>query len=744
MDRGIIAAIIAMLLVLYSYQPLLTFGCIALACLLLLVLMLRIPALRSGVLVGGLLCGIVWGYGNVCLSQPSNLFALAHAFRFARAYTITDISEQYGSASEPVWRIHAQDLQGRDSLFYWRAEAAQQPPEIGDRWWFTVKIGADNRRYNSPSQAPQRTLIRQRIYSLGQILQAERLRAGNSVRQRLQRALVSSELQQPGLLMALLIGERYAIPYTLKRQWQRLGLAHALAISGLHLALVAALVLRLGYVVLLRLSAWCGAATERLPVRTYCEAAALTIAFGYAAIAGFPISAIRALTMLSCLFMHRWLGLKTSGWRILLRSMGLMLCIDPLAPLDGGFWLSVIAVAVLFLSYWRAPRLHSVARLVYLQATLTIGMAPLTLSLFGGVSSIALLTNLLVLPVLSSFTLPLALFGTLLTFAFPSASAAIWQLAEQPLLWLQPWLAHLASESWVWIDRRTSGYIVWLALGCLWFLPLHWRWRLLLSVGYSGYLAVNQWGQSDVMKLHLLAVGHGQAIVIERNNAALLIDVGWAAESGYSIAASEIDPWLVARGLWPELAMISHTDTDHSGGYRYLAQRYPNLHWLGRPSETPCQQGQQGVWHQLQWRILWPVTALPDSWQENNRSCVVQLRFGHFTMLIPGDLQALGEYWLMRQQRDQLSSDLLVLGHHGSRNASSEQWLDAVAPQVVLNSSARYSRFHFPNAVIEQRVEQRGHTLWDSGKYGQITVWSDGLHWRLTTPAEPSQRHWFE
>ncbi|WP_404399447.1 DNA internalization-related competence protein ComEC/Rec2 [Idiomarina seosinensis] len=638
--------------------------------------------------------------------------------------------------------------------FSWYGKAPQHL-QLGQLWQLNVKVKPARNYWNWGSTDYLLRLSRQGITALATVQSGQLQQAGKPVRARIAERLAQHPDQQGAILAALSVGVRHLMSAEQRRHWQYNGLTHALAISGLHLSLVAWAGLLLGRVIVSRVLSWrCKAGQlEQLSVQRLSFLFALLVAFGYAWLADFAIATVRALIMFTVLGLHQILALRISPWQLVLRTVAVLLLIDPLAWLDVGFWLSVSALLTIFTTIWRWQQAGGagLVSLVRLQLMFLIIMAPLSLHWFGGISLLAPLVNLLVLPVISLWLLPLALSGTLAEIFYAHQFADnLWFLASLPLQVIAPFLKFTAALDFNWwqpqMDIPLTTLVLVMVLTLLPIGRVFYKWVLLGSLPLVSYAFSVSHPRDQTFYLHVLDVGQSQAVVIERAGRAWLIDTAIGYNSGYSLAASVIEPFLQARQLQLEAVWVSHKDRDHSGGMEYLAQRYPDILWFGALTSQPCRQGMEGSWNGIQWTVLWPevgpeVGPKPGPSQQagslssNNASCVLYLRYKNFTVLLPGDIEFSAE----REIAESLgfpAVDLLLAPHHGSRTSSGWLLLKQAQPSLILISNGDHKGYNFPHQSTTNRYRQMQRSWFSSKDYGQLSVASNGYQWRLLLPFE--------
>lgn len=650
--------------------------------------------------------------------------------------------ESLTNAGEPV------PLRGRVRLNWYR----DAPPlRAGERWQLPVRLRPPHGFQNPGGFDYERWLFQQRISATGYVLQRgerQRLAAGagrfwltrarQGLQERLQAAL------GPGLplalVQALVLGERGALT---PAQWEvlaRTGTSHLLAISGLHVGLIAGLV----FLLVRRLWAQVPPLALRLAAPRAAALATLPAALAYSALAGFAISTQRALVMLAVLLVALLAGRTLRPWAALRLALVAVLLLDPAGVLSVGLWLSFGAVAVLL--YALGQRLGPAGwwgRWGAAQWAVSLGLLPLLLLLFGRASLIAPLVNLVAVP-LFTLGLPLVLLAALVSlvsdWSLPlvavgaglgGAFAALERISDWP--WAA--LALGGRPTWVWA-AALAGVVLWLAPRGL---PGRWLGAVLLAplllVRPPAPPPGSAW-------LTLLDVGQGLAVVVRTANHSLVYDVGPRFPSGFNTGAAVVAPYLREVGVaLPDRVIISHADLDHAGGLRGLYQALPGQPplWSGEPERllrtyldpelaaavglAACRAGQSWVWDGVEFELLHPDG---DQYRGNDASCVLRVGSGAASLLLTGDIETPVERQLAARaaagQGPALQSSILVAGHHGSATSSSAAFLDAVAPALILYSAGYANRFGHPAAAVRARVAARGLAELNTADSGAIRI----------------------
>ncbi len=613
--------------------------------------------------------------------------------------------------------------------------------QIGQRWQLKVRLKRPNGFVNPAGFDYEGWLFQQRIRATGYVRSGAADRKANQLlsqaeghwidRQRqwigegIKKALGQSQFT--GLIQALAIGQRQLIS---DQQWQILtatGTNHLMAISGLHIGLAAGLGMWLIMMVWrcsAQLCLW-------LPARKAGAVAGLTAALFYAALAGFAIPTQRALIMLMVALGGVLLQRQLKPAQILASAWLTVLLLDPFAMLSIGFWLSFGAVAILLYTMsgrshtgtfvWRWGRVHWVV---------AIGLIPILLFAFQQAPFYSFLANFIAVPVISLLVVPMVLLAALLMPISSMLSGWLLQLAAWLFQWLWPVLEEVASlpfSQWlqhqpVWwsLPCAVLGAILLLApkgwpgrwLGVLWLLPM-------LLIAPPRPLYGELW-------LTVLDVGQGLSVVVRTVNHTLVYDTGPSLGS-MDAGKMVLLPYLQSQGINRlQRLVLSHDDRDHTGGADVLIDSIdvdqlmsPGIdRYMGQSHQT-CRSGNRWQWDGVEFILLHP-----ESWQDwredNNRSCVLQIRAAGGSVLIPGDIEKRVEGRLVSEYAEALQSDILLAGHHGSKSSSSAAFLQAVDPEYVVYASGYLNRYGFPHPKVTEQVAKLGARELNSAESGAI------------------------
>lgn len=626
-------------------------------------------------------------------------------------------------------------------------------PQLGEIWQFKVKLSPVFGQKNQAGFDKEAYAFSQGIIIAGNVLASndnQKLHQSDSLRLKLWqeiRPLIEHQTYF-GELTALSFGRREFISDERWQALQRSGLAHLMAISGLHIGLAFGIgyfvgkILSVGVFAPARLRLWLyktkREAYSIAPIQTYLMfSCGLIFAFTYAYLAGFSLSTQRALTMCCVFSCVRLLGMHVHPVKVLAIAALVIHLISPFAMLQSGFWLSFGAVFYLYLAHQSMPLFckgHNwqakLRQLIWYQVFISLAMSWLSQTLFQGVSLSAPIVNLVLLPWVSVITVPLIFLGGLSTLFFSSAmSQFIWDIANlslYPLDFASAYAQNFWHETGTWLAISLD---IWFVLPCLWFIYFFLRAYQYVWLAVLIIIVVNvEKDPSDAWQIEVLDVGHGLAVLIGKQGHWLLYDTGDAwqidADSYHSMAQSVVLPVLKDKAARLDGILISHQDKDHAGGLEEMRRAYPQATVRGSWQASnilTCQQGDTWHWHGLRFEVLWPNQLAHRSY--NPHSCVIRIDDGKTSALLTGDIEAVAEYLILRQtSKAKLDVDIVVVPHHGSKTSSREAFVEALSPRYALASYRYFNRWNLPSKVVKQNYLAQGTTWLDTANSGQIRL----------------------
>jgi len=753
------------ILALQQFKALPEFYWLALIC---LILPLGFYYQHTGLkIVNGLILGFIWAWLNAGWILGQHLPEQMEGKDVAITGHIASIPIQKGR----LWQFEFDVLQARFNdrpvslPKHIRLSWYGRSPDLiaGDQWQFTVRLKRPHGFMNPGGFDYEQWLFTKRIRATGYVRSKEgyTLLASRKLdyplqrlRQRLQSQLAAylSEHPMQGVVSALTIGYRDAIS---QQQWaifRQTGTNHLVAISGLHIGLVAGLVFML--------VKWGWARLGRLPLRLAAPKAAALFAFlaagVYAAMAGWSLPTQRALIMVAVVM------LAVVYQRHVLPSYGLALALllvllhDPLAVLSPGFWLSFGAVALIFMGMQgKRNGIHWWDKWFRVQWIVGLGLLPLLLLFFQQSSLISPLANIIAVPVVSLLVVPVLLAGLLISGLSMSLGRSLIEFGATVLEYLTDllaWMGQLTYATWNGVVPDTLILLLSVTgLLILMFAPIRTgRWLGMVCLLPLIFHQPDRPRQGEAF-FTLLDVGQGLSAVIQTQNHSLVFDTGPRFSSKFDTGSAVLIPFLYSQQIETlDMLIVSHGDNDHIGGANSLLTRMPVKQvytsartLLDSNRGVSCRQGQEWQWDGVLFTMLHP-REIDSGAKENNQSCVLYVRSRHGSVLLPGDIEKEAEHDLLEQYEGKLRADILVAPHHGSKTSSTEGFIRAVQPRYVLYPVGYRNRYHFPYRKVVARYQQADVLQHDTARNGAIgfrlEAGEDGLQPDFTRQSQ--QRYW--
>ncbi|HUG03895.1 MAG TPA: DNA internalization-related competence protein ComEC/Rec2 [Steroidobacteraceae bacterium] len=608
-------------------------------------------------------------------------------------------------------------------------------PLPGQHWRMTLRLRCRSGMANPGAQDRELDLLRQGIAATAYVVAAsppERLDdgGGHTIVERL-RARIASGIDEllpdsasGAVLQGLSVGVRGNIPEPLWDAFAATGVAHLMAISGMHVTGCAV------FVLLLMRAAWRLPGMTRIPLRTGIEAVTVfVVTAAYAWLSGSSLPALRTLVMVAIVVWLRVLRRALPIPQVLAVAALVLVAMDPLSLTSAGFWLSFAATAALLSLMdcdrdWRS-RIAAFARA---QLAILALLTPVLAGAFGRVSLIAPFVNAAAIPLFSLLLLPAVLLGTSLELLAPGSGAGVWRILAAGLDSVWPGLLNLAGwEIADWAPAAqpmllmAGSALVTLSALCLPLRGLQLATAALLLAVVGGARpepAAGGWN------LHVLDVGQGLAAVVETRRHVLVFDTGPGWRGGGAAARVSVLPFLRARGIRQiDQLVVSHQDLDHSGGARTLVDALSVASMMSGPGEElpsvarVCRRGDRWRWDDVEFEVVHPAPGA--SGGDNDRSCALRVSGTGGAALLLADPESAAEAEL---QRMSVAADVVLLPHHGSRTSSSPGLVAAVSPRIGIASAGFGNRWGMPAPEVVARWRAAGTTVLTTADAGAVSI----------------------
>ena len=556
-----------------------------------------------------------------------------------------------------------------------------------------------------------------------------------------------------GIYQAMLLGEKNSLDEELKMRYQMAGIVHVLAISGLHIS-----VLGMGLFSLLKKlslgNVWAGLLS-------------LSVMLQYGMLTGGSVSAMRAVCMFVLAIGARILGRSYDLLTALSASAILLLINTPAYLYSSSFLLSFGAVAGLGIAAPMLDRLvdceNGGIKIIISSFAVQLMTLPVILRVYGEVSVLGLVLNLVILPTVS-VVLTCGLVCSVVGF-FSIRVAGIMLIPGNLLLLLYEKLCVLAGKipfcTWIGGAPEIWRCVVYYGIlaGGLWYASKMSKKRkynqkrilpcciccgiLLLGVLFLGFR------QRNILSISCLDIGQGDGIVIQLPGGKnIMVDGG--SSNKKNIASYQLLPYLKNQGISViDAILISHTDADHISGVQELMdlkeKQLTTLHiknlllpeWktqdavyckLEEQAERAgikvlkLHQGQRFSFGNTSIEILSPEVGAEGE-DVNEDGIVMELRHGEFRGLFTGDIGAETEKKLLALLDD---VDFLKVGHHGSRYSTCQEFLDRIRPELAVISCSDSNTYGHPSPETTERLDKNGIKTMYTMKSGAVTVYTDG------------------
>lgn len=560
-----------------------------------------------------------------------------------------------------------------------------------------------------------------------------------------------------GIYQAVLLGDTAMMDEDIHDLYQRNGIAHLLAVSGLHLSLVSMAV----YGGMRRLGAGFGKA----------GLAGCGVLFAYAVLTGAAPSVLRAFIMTLCGFLAAYLGRTydlMSAWSL---TIVLLLWDSPYLILQAGVQLSFGAVAGIG---WLAPALaekgaekkaekntgkHPEKRAAVLQ-TLVVSVSmqfvtlPMILYHFFQYPVYGMVLNFLVVPWMG---IVIASGAAAIAFGTVNVQAGRFALGSGDLILQWYELCCRMAEQIpgnLWMPGRPDTWKIGVYYG------------ILMSIVWSREKQRQKSGRHQILLLVVcvclmlpapargltvtfLDVGQGDGIWLETGETTILVDGGSTDQK--KLGENRLTPFLKSQGISViDYAIVSHGDQDHISGLKYLLSEEQDIRIrnlilpaCGRFDEIYealvqqvqarggqvlwMQQGQSLESGQLRMTCLYPGK---DSTGEdrNEHSLVLRVDYQNFHMLLTGDMTTEGEADVIHIFPETYLREIQVLkvAHHGSEYSTSSAWMDALSPRWSVISYGAENRYGHPSERVVRELKLRGSKVYETASCGAVTLHTDG------------------
>jgi len=559
-----------------------------------------------------------------------------------------------------------------------------------------------------------------------------------------------------GLLSALILGDKSDVTPDIKESFAKTGVIHVLAVSGLHVGYVLIILLLIKNVFSLP---W---GYDRIVV-------ILGLVL-FVILTGGKASVIRASIMAGLYVLSPVFNRTANIWNIIGGAAFAILCFRPMDLYDLGFQLSFLSVASIIYFYeWFEnvlPENIKVSKinnkvvqffwgLFLVSFAAQIGTLPMTSHIFGKVPLVALIANILIVPligVLVGIGFFLLFLSWIPGMGFALGNAA-W-LVSKIITFLTQTFSNFTFST---INMSFSlfnvaQYFMILFAIVLLFDVVRRKYGIFILLIVSNIIIWNGAFEEDDLDVIFLDVGQGDAtLIMLPNEKVMLIDAGQRnrhEDYGEEVVLPVLKHFSINKLDW---VVMSHPHSDHIGGIisilkevkidtmwdsfiSYSSWTYKNIIETAVKKEIEIIRPHQGQILKLSENVLVEFFA-PDSafavseHNVNNASIVFKLSYGKTSILFTGDLEHEGDQFLLPYEH-MLKTDVLKVAHHGSITSTTKALLDYIQPYLAVVSVGWKNKFKHPSAIVMDRLKERHIQIHRTDYEGALWLKSDGENFR--------------
>ena len=561
----------------------------------------------------------------------------------------------------------------------------------------------------------------------------------------------------------MMLGDRAYMDEEVRENYQKSGIGHLLAISGLHVSFVG-----MGIYEILRHASF---------TRTFAAGGSCAVLILYAVLTGGSISAVRAAVMFLIRMGAEVTGREYDGLTAAGTAMLLMLSFNPLQLFDAGFLLSFGAVlgVYLILPFWQTEGEAKWKRTIKMSLSVQLAVLPIMLYYYYEISPYSIFWNLLAVPlagivlacgfagILTGTVVSGGLWPARISYGISGLILGIYEEGSRIMLEIPGarWVAGRPGT----VQILAYYMVLAVMLACFRFGKK--------KAAYTGILAAVllmgfPHGRAGELEIYMMNVGQGDAFFLRGpKGGTYLIDGGSSTVS--DVGKYRIEPFLKSEGVGKlDYVWVSHGDIDHLGGIEEMLKRQKygiRIERIVLPGERfwdeklyefaqtateygakvyTVEAGQILREGEMELFCIWPgdekeKEEMPEP--GNEASMVLALRYRRFDMLFTGDLEndaedtvsaRIGELQEQKKLSDRF--EVLKVGHHGSRNATSERLLEITRPDAAWVSAGEKNRYGHPHEEVLERLANWGVSLYNTKDGHAVKLCTDGEKYSILRP----------
>jgi len=561
-----------------------------------------------------------------------------------------------------------------------------------------------------------------------------------------------------GFLHAIVLGNKTHLNNTIRHYFESTGTVHLLAISGLHMGMIA--------MVTFLWFRWLFRRSELLCLYGWSDICATIPSFimltSYFIISGMSPSSQRAYIMIVVFLLTQIVYREQQSLNTLCIAGTLILAWDIRSLFSISFQMSFSAVFFILLGFSKLQQYsHFVHRhflfrhfinMFFCSLFAIIATSPLALHYFYQTSFMGIITNFMAVPFVGFCILPITLISIF--------TAVIWQPLAQHLMSISSSFSDIFIDCLRWISQYSDPFVLyghltileivcWFAIFLLCMTGIRSSFKyvwiiVIMTIAMDSLYWSYQRFFQETVRVSILDVGIGNSAVVELpGGRCIMIDGGGLSN------AFDIGKYVVAPYLWQhkintvDSIFLTHPDRDHLQGLLFVAEHFnvKNVWSNGDQKKSSVYQQfisiikKKHIHHEslyarneikinnVTFRIFNPpFSSNPYFNDTNNNSLVIQLIYHDIFFLFPGDIEYEAEDLLVQNYCEELKSDLLLCPHHGSRTSSTQEFINCVQPDWVFVSVGEHYKKSLPNTQVLNRYGRSGCKIKRTDKDGAIIV----------------------
>ncbi len=606
------------------------------------------------------------------------------------------------------------------------------------------------------------------------------------------------------IIQAMILGNQSEIPKDIMEKFNRTGTTHIIAISGFNIGIIAFLsffTIRL----LMRTSTYLLLRFNVVKASTIFGIIPVII---YTLIAGMGISVVRASIMALTFMIAIILGKERELYNSLALAALIILIASPYSLYDVSFQLSFVAVwAILFITpkfseiiprgnpegisahtVWLKKILKNTFTFVIVSCAATLGTLPLIIFYFNRVSTIVLLSNIIVVPIMGILAIPVCM-SIIIALPLSNALALVFLEIASYLVRISisivDFFASLPGSSFfvstptllemgayylllvvsvklfdIWRNKRDNDAERKGGISQKWY-QISFAALVVFIAGDAMYLYARHI-HNEKMKVTFIDVGQGSSTLIQLPGGKnILLDGGGTYGNVF-----DIGKYVIAPFLWHEriktidIVILSHPHPDHLNGLITVLSNFDVKEvWTnGEKGDFETYEEfmkiimEKKIIHRIvsekytdtiingtTLSVFNPVTpmdmknSLPRKFdRSNNDSIVVKLTFGKVSFLLPGDISEPSETRIVNS-RHNIRSDVMIVPHHGGLTSSTKPFLDKVQPKFAIVSCGFDNIFNDPHPDVLKRFSSLGAKILRTDIDGAVMIMTDGINITYST-----------